>query len=516
MGKKISGSENEESGYQAGYSLLSNAGESAKFGGWSLTLSDDKVIWSDVVSEIHEVPIGYSPLLKDGLNFYAPEWRNRIAEVFSNCTENGIPYDEVLQIITFKGRRVWVRTTGEAVRDANGKIFRVQGSFQDISGIIQTEKELEKQYNLLKTLLNLLPIGVFMVEAPSGRPVVANEKAKQLLGRGILPDAGKSNIGEVYQAYYSGTETPYAVGDMPIISGMEGRKSHVDNMEVLRPDGTRIQLEIFGSPVLNNDGEVWASLVSFMDITAKRRAEENLINLNRKLEELIYAKDKIYSIIAHDLKGPFNSILGFSELLSEHISDYNADKCREFGEFIGSSARQSLALLENLFAWAQSQSGKISFSPAKNGFLPVIREIISVLESSVKIKNITLKIIQDTDIEIYADRNMLMVIIRNLLSNAIKFSFPGGIVEINIISHSDKTEIIVSDFGTGIKREVQDSLFKLTENVTVKGTANEAGSGLGLILCKEFVERHGGTIWVESVEGNGSSFHFTLPAMIIQ
>jgi signal transduction histidine kinase len=394
----------------------------------------------------------------------------------------------------------------------SGKIkSELQGSFQDISGIIQTDKELEKQNNLLKTLLDLLPIGVFMVEAPSGKPIVANKTAKQLLGRGIMPDASKSNLGEVYKAFYSGSVIPYSVDEMPIIKGMTGMKSHIDNMEVMRPDGTRILLEVFGSPVSNNEGEVWASLVSFLDISEKKKAEESLINLNKELEESNRTKDRLYSIIAHDLKAPFNSILGFSELLSEHIGAYDTNKCREFGEFISSSARQSLSLLENPFAWAQSQSGKINFIPKQIALHPVIMEIVSVLESSAKIKNITLDILQSTDIEIYADQNMLMTIIRNLIANAIKFTNNGGRVEISAISMKDQNEIIVSDNGTGITSEIKNSLFILTGNITTKGTANETGSGLGLILCREFVEKHGGTIWVESEIGRGSSFHFTIP-----
>jgi signal transduction histidine kinase len=404
-----------------------------------------------------------------------------------------------------------LQNAGEAAKPGD-----LQGSFQDISGIIRTEKELEKQNNLLKALLDLLPIGVFMVEAPSGEPVVANKTAKQLLGRGIMPDVSKSNLGEVYKAFYIGTEIPYSVDEMPIIKGMTGVKSHADNMEVLRPDGTRIMLEVFGSPVLNNEGEVWASLVSFLDITEKRKAEESLNNINSKLEELNRTKDRIYSIIAHDLKAPFNSILGFSELLSDHIYDYDTDKCREFGEHISSSARQSLSLLENLFAWAQSQSGKIEFCPQQIALLPLIRETMSVLVSSAKMKNINLKILQDTDIEIYADRNMLMTIIRNLISNAIKFTNYGGWVEINVISGENQTEIIVTDNGTGIKEEVRNSLFILNDKMTTKGTANESGSGLGLILCREFVEKHGGRIWVDSEVGKGSSFHFTIPAIVIQ
>lgn len=388
----------------------------------------------------------------------------------------------------------------------------LQGSFQDVSGIIRTEKELEQQNNLLKTLLDLLPIGVFMAEAPSGKPIVANMTAKRLLGRGIMPDASKSNLADIYKAFYSGTGIPYSVDEMPLIQGMAGVKSHVDNMEVLRPDGTRILLEVFGSPVLNNEGEVWASLVSFLDITEKRKAEESLNKLNSKLEELNRTKDRIYSIIAHDLKAPFNSILGFSELLSEHISEYDTDKCREFGEHISSSARQSLSLLENLFAWAQSQSGKISFVPQQITLQPLIKETMSVLASSARIKNINLKVHQDTDIEIYADRNMLMTIIRNLISNAIKFTNYGGRVEISAISKETQTEIIVTDNGTGINEETRNSLFILNDKMTTKGTANESGSGLGLILCREFVEKHGGTIWVDSEVRRGSSFHFTIPA----
>jgi PAS domain S-box-containing protein len=510
MDKNDSGIVNEESELKESYTLLRIAGETAKFGGWSIVLQDNKVLWSDQVAAIHGMPKGYCPQLKDGINFYAPEWKDRISEVFQNCAEKGIPFDEVMQIITSKGDRVWVRSTGEAVRDKDGKIFKVQGSFQDINNIIETEKELEKQNNFLKTLLDLLPIGVFMVEAPSGKPVIANETAKKLLGRGILPDASKSNLGEVYQAFYSGTDIPYSIEDMPIIKSMSGQKSHIDNMEVLRPDGTRIMLEIFGSPVVDSEGVVWASLVSFSDITEKQAAEENLISLNNKLEELNRTKDKLYSIIAHDLKGPFNSILGFSEMLSENIGNIGPDKCKEFGKMIHSSAQQSLVLLENLFSWVKSQTGNINFNPEAINLNNAIQDVVSFTESSAMVKNIHVECVLVKDIQVLADRNMLMTILRNLISNSIKFTFNGGRVEISAVNNITEVEIIVSDNGTGMSEETLENIFRMDSHKPMKGTANETGSGLGLILCKEFVEKHGGTIWAESEHGQGSRFHFTI------
>jgi signal transduction histidine kinase len=232
---------------------------------------------------------------------------------------------------------------------------------------------------------------------------------------------------------------------------------------------------------------------------------------NKQLTELNATKDKFFSIIAHDLRSPFNGILGFSELLIENVKEFETAESERYLEIINSSAKNTLVLLNNLLFWAKSQTGQINFNPKKIVLASIIQEIIKTSNSVAKIKDISLNYIKSDEIEAYADENMLLVILRNLISNAIKFTNPKGKINVYTLQNDNFIEIAVSDNGVGMNEETRKKLFDISTNITSPGTANEKGSGLGLILCKEFVEKHGGKIWIESEEGKGSIFYFTLP-----
>lgn len=243
---------------------------------------------------------------------------------------------------------------------------------------------------------------------------------------------------------------------------------------------------------------------------------QHIYQQSKELKELNATKDKLFSIIAHDLRSPFNSILGFSELLRDNIRDNDIEKSIEFVSLINSSARQTLILLENLLAWTKTQTGQFDFKPRNLSLLPIIQEILDVLNSSATIKNISLNYLQSEEIVVYADPNMLQTVIRNLVQNAIKFTHSCGKVSIYAVSQEKKIEITVTDNGVGMNEIIRKKLFKKNVNLTTTGTANEGGSGLGLVLCKEFVKIHGGEIWAEGEIGKGSRFIFTLPLNILQ
>jgi len=230
-----------------------------------------------------------------------------------------------------------------------------------------------------------------------------------------------------------------------------------------------------------------------------------------KLRLLNATKDKFFTIISHDLRSPFNSILGFSELLIENVKELDIAETENYLEIISSSAKNTLVLLDNLLNWAKSQTGQINFNPKKLNLSSIIQEIIEKSNSMAKIKDISLNQMKSDEIEAYADENMLMIVLRNLISNAIKFTETGGNINISVISVENQVEISISDDGVGMNDETRKQLFDISADKTTKGTANEKGSGLGLILCKEFVEKLGGNIWVESELGKGSDFKFTLP-----
>lgn len=250
------------------------------------------------------------------------------------------------------------------------------------------------------------------------------------------------------------------------------------------------------------------------EISHRLKTEQDLKESEIKLRESNQTKDKFFSIVAHDLKSPFTSMLGFSQLLTDNFDEYNDKDKLRFIQIINQALQNTSKLLENLLYWSRSLRGTIDFKFEKVNLFLLVNETIELFRQIAENKSIKLMIQISEDLYLYADKSMLSTIIRNLLSNAIKFTPKSGKVKIEAqISKSDDefVEIIVNDTGVGISKEIQSKLFDIGEDISTKGTDNESGTGLGLILCKEFVEKHGGIIWVESEIGKGSSFCFTIP-----
>jgi signal transduction histidine kinase len=230
-----------------------------------------------------------------------------------------------------------------------------------------------------------------------------------------------------------------------------------------------------------------------------------------ELKELNASKDKFFSIIAHDLKNPFSTIIGFSEILKEDLSSQPDGRPKEFSKMIHASAIQTFRLLENLLEWANSQRGKIVFNPQKIKFSDLLNEELFTLNDIAAGKNIEITSFVPENLTILADKNMIKTILRNLVSNAIKFTHRNGKVAIKVSVDNSSAEVEVSDNGIGMTSDTISKLFRIDANLSTPGTEKEKGTGLGLFLCKEFVEKHGGKIWIRSEAGTGTSFFFTIP-----
>jgi len=240
--------------------------------------------------------------------------------------------------------------------------------------------------------------------------------------------------------------------------------------------------------------------------------EKTVTDKTAELHEMNVTKDKFFSIIAHDLKNPFNTLIGFSEVLKESIDSNDTEMIKDSANIINKTTIQTYNLLENLLEWSKSQSGKILFRPETMNLKDLCKEEFNVLNEMAKSKNIELKCNFTHDMVIKADRYMIRTVLRNLVSNAIKFTHKGGMVDVKGIVDNNHFEISVSDSGIGMSDEIIKKLFNIDSDLVTVGTENEKGTGLGLILCKEFIEKHSGKIWVESKEGKGSVFHITIPA----
>lgn len=238
---------------------------------------------------------------------------------------------------------------------------------------------------------------------------------------------------------------------------------------------------------------------------------QNIIDINDSLKTLNNTKDKLFSIIGHDLRNPLSNVLGYSNLLIEKRGSLDIEESKRYLDIINLSAKNTFVLLDNLLNWAQTQTEQIKVYSKKIVLSSLIREVIDISNSSAKTKNITLNLIQSDEIVVDSDENMVKTVLRNLISNAIKFTKSGGEINVFTILKQNHIEIIVSDNGVGMNEETCKKLFDINTNITVPGTENEKGSGLGLVLCKEFTEKLGGNIWVESELNKGSDFRFTLP-----
>ena len=541
-------------------------------------------------------------------------------------------------LTTNKGEKLF-QVKLKKMQDFSKKFSGTVVMLEDISDRKKVEEEISRQNSMFNALLKNLHIGVYMIEVPSGKPLLANEASFNLLGRGILPEAHSSTITKVYALYKSGTNIPYPNEELPLVEAMSGVSKHVDDLDVMRPDGTRTALEVFGSPIRNEKGTIWASLVSFQDITERKRSEKAIreseekfshalqfapfpimlhaengkvlaisqgwtdnsgytlediptiedwtmhaygsrmhivkedidalykiqgsknegeyviksksgedriwdfssaylgnfdntgrvvlsmakditdrkkaelaLNISKERLTILNAdKDRFISILGHDLKSPINNLLALTGLLNEELRELDSAEIEKFVGYINKSANTANDLLEDILMWARTIQGNISFSPKILIFKDACSNIIEVLKPSAFAKGISINCSIADHFNIYADKDMFRTIILNLVSNAIKFTNNGGMIDIKASQNNTEIIFTVSDNGVGIPVENQTKLFDISHVLTTKGTANETGTGLGLLLCKEFLEKHGGKIWVESKEGKGSDFKFTLP-----
>ncbi len=247
------------------------------------------------------------------------------------------------------------------------------------------------------------------------------------------------------------------------------------------------------------------------EISERKQAEKEIEVQRDELERLNREKDKFFSIIAHDLKGPFNALLGYSSLMSSGIADLNKDQVAEYGDLMHGSAQQVFKLLENLLEWSRLQRGQMKFEPGPVDVKDVIDKNLELFALNAKEKAIRLTGTRRQSLIVFADAHMVDMIIRNLVNNAIKFTPEMGNVTVSARQNGSWAEVKISDTGVGISADKAIRLFQLDEKTSTAGTGGETGTGLGLLLCKELVEKQGGEINLESIEGEGSTFRITLP-----
>jgi len=275
--------------------------------------------------------------------------------------------------------------------------------------------------------------------------------------------------------------------------------------------GRRIWIKTTAKAMKNSSGKITKVVGNIMDITERKKSRLIIQAQNQELIKLNADKDRFLTILAHDLKNPFNSLMGLSELLSKNMRKYDMANTENLINIIHRTAKRTYHLLEDLLLWATSQSGKLPFNPQKVSMASICDGIMQDLQLQADNKTISLDNLVPLESMVFADIDMLKTVLRNLVSNAIKFTNKGGKIAIYAKRKENYWVTTVIDDGIGMSNEVLGKLLDISKTYTTKGTEEESGTGLGLLLCKEFIEKQGGKIWIDSEVGKGSEFKFLLP-----
>ncbi len=277
-------------------------------------------------------------------------------------------------------------------------------------------------------------------------------------------------------------------------------------------NGSWVYLEAYGTNQLENP-LIKSVVLNVRDITERKRAEQTIKENEIRLKELNATKDRFFSIIGHDLRGSFSSVIGLSDLIIDKLQHKDYEGLEKYATFIQDSTQRAMNLLMNLLQWAQAQTGKIKFNPEYFELESEINEVLELSNDSAHQKSITINKKLPHSLPVFADKAMINTILRNLISNGIKFTGTGGEIIISAKQKENQLIVSVADNGVGIKKDDIDKLFRIDYTHSTRGTNRETGTGLGLLLCKEFIEIHEGRIWVESEIGKGTIFNFSIPQM---
>ncbi|HRY32200.1 MAG TPA: PAS domain S-box protein [Bacteroidales bacterium] len=411
------------------------------------------------------------------------------------------------RLITKEGNIIWVSVTISYLLDQDGTRIMGCGVVENITERKRMLDALNHEHRLLVGLMENIPDLVYFRDG-SGRIVHMNQAmAATLKAAGF----SESEIEEIRgrQDHMPGLIS-LMMGDEEITQTDEPLLDR--EIAISGSEGETIWYSVSKIPIKPINGLESIMVGILRDITALKMNEIRLEAYASELKNSNLAKDKFLSILAHDLKNPFNAILGFTSVLLEEYGDYTDEERRHFLENIHHATQNTYNLVQNILFWSRSQSGGILYQPSLQDFSVLINETYNLLRPDLERKHIRFISRVALNTQAFFDDNTIRTVIRNLLSNAVKFSNPGGMISICCRKINDRMlEVCVEDQGIGIPEQAMEKLFRIDDSYKREGTFGEQGTGLGLILCKEFVERNGGVLWVISQEGKGSRFYFSVP-----
>lgn len=427
-----------------------------------------------------------------------PASRARMIKEFSL---HGIVKDAEITVLTRNGKKININTSTRKLQ-IDGKEYRLT-IMKDITSQKQAQRALRESEEKFRTIVETANEGIWVVDE-NRKTTYTNYRMASMLGYTV-----EEMLIKPWQSFID--EADIHISNARIEKRKSGWNRESYEYKLKHKDGTRVWVLVHASPPNDIKGRYMGSISLVTDITELKNKEFELKENEIKLRELIATKDKFFNIIAHDLKNPFTSLIGSTELLVENIDRMGHEQVNILAKILNESSKNGYGILLNLLDWSRSQTGMLKINPEKINLHKLIDEQIISLGHISSNKEIEINSLVKKDINLTSDKNILSTVLRNLISNALKFSHRKGIVTISASQNHSSYIISIRDNGTGISAENLKNIFTLDTKLSTPGTEMEQGTGLGLKLCKEFVEKIGGEIWVESVEKEGSEFKFSIP-----
>jgi PAS domain S-box-containing protein len=427
----------------------------------------------------------------------------KIFEKFIKSSQKQFKYEH--RIYKKDGSVGWVIDRGVLFQPDHKKPLRLIGTTTDITEKKNSELAVIKSEARFRSIFENSGTGMAILEL-DGRFTQTNPAFRKILGY----QENELNEMNFRDITHPGDLDKSVQLTMELLRNEEYENRFIEKRYLSRNGGIIWALTNV-SLLRDLEGKPLYFIAQVQNITERKKTEDQLIQYADELKILNAAKDKFFSIISHDLRSPFNSLLGITEYIYQSYKDLSSAEIRESVKNIYSSSQKLYNLILNLLEWSRLQSGRFETDKTEIELENLIDEMRNLYTESATAKNISISTEIPKNLFILADKYMIETILRNLISNAIKFTKAGGKIKIKAIAKGSFVEIAVIDNGVGITKENLKNLFRIDEQFRRDGTANEKGTGLGLILCKEFVEKNSGTIAVESEERKGSRFSITIP-----
>ncbi|MBK7379181.1 MAG: PAS domain S-box protein [Ignavibacteriales bacterium] len=485
---------------------LALAVRAGKTGIWEFYPSEKRLFADDSLKHL----LGYSDLeslnsVEDFLSLVHPDDRNKVLEIINSQVPIYNEGDEFeLKVLKKDGSIIWVSCASKKQISTKDNSFFYLGTAVDITNRKLNEETIKKSEEIFRKTFDNAGIGMAMLK-PNGSFIRINKSfcdtllysSTEILQSNLLNLTFEKDRDLIEKSFYE------------LLTLEKGEYLNYE-CRYLNSQKKVVWCVTSISLIKMQDSQSFF-IVQFQDITARKEAESKLAALAENLRLLNASKDKFFSIISHDLRSPFNSLLGLSEYLSESYDELSEDEVKEVLGGLHRSAKNVYNLLTNLLDWARLQTGRLTVN--KNIFkidYP-LQNVLNLYAEAIKKKKLNIIKNISVDKSLYADANMIETVLRNLLYNSIKFTPDNGTITISVSIHSGSAAVSIADTGKGMSAEDLIKLFRLDAQVRGEGTDGERGTGLGLILSKEFVEKNGGKIQVESQLGIGSNFTFTVP-----